>query len=49
MPPGSAMSATMNKGVIPVTDSPLEFEVVSPNPLVGDVLVIYLAQNYTMG
>lgn len=49
MAPGSAMSATMNKGVIPVTDSPLEFVVVTPNPLVGDVLVIALQQNYTMG
>jgi hypothetical protein len=42
LPPGSAMSATMNKGIIPVTDSPLEFTILSPNPVVGDVLVIAL-------
>ena len=43
------MKATMNKGIVPVSDVALNNTVVSPNPLVGDVLVIQLPTNYTAG
>lgn len=49
MPAGSAMSATLNKGIVPVADNPLAWAVRTVNPNTGQVLVIDLAQNYTTG
>jgi len=46
LPSGSAMAATQNAGVVPVTDSPLVWEIKSPNPVCGDVLVIQLPMIY---
>lgn len=35
MPAGSAMSATLNKGIVPVADAPLDWSIKQPNPTCG--------------
>jgi len=43
------MAATMNAGVVPVTNSPLPWIIDSPNPVCGDVLVVELPIIYGAG
>lgn len=49
LPSGSAYSATMNAGVVPVVDNELVFDIKSPNPMSGDVLVLELPMTYGVG
>lgn len=49
LPAGSAMRATLNKGIVPVVNNTLIWDVKSPNPVTGDVLVVQLNMNYTAG
>jgi len=51
MPPGAAINATNNAGNVPVYNDSvsLAFEVKDPNPGSGQVLVIDLGANYTLG
>ena len=37
---GAAMSATYNAGNVPVGNNPLKYVIKSPNPALGDVLVV---------
>ena len=51
MPPGAAMNATMNAGNVPVYNDSvsLNYTIMDPNPGSGQVLVIDLGANYTLG
>lgn len=49
LPPGSAMYATTHAGTTEVTNSTLVWDIKSPNPDSGDVLVIELDKEYMAG
>lgn len=49
LPSGSAYSATMNAGVVPVYYNSLVWDIKTPNPESGDVLVIQLPMTYGAG
>jgi hypothetical protein len=49
MPLGSAMKATMNAGVVPVSNNPLTWTVKTMNANIGQVLVIALPAMYGAG
>jgi hypothetical protein len=43
------MRATLNKGIVPVFNQPLVWDVKFPNNAIGDVLVIELPSEYPKG
>ena len=43
------MSATLNAGVVPVYNSPLVWAIKTPNPAIGEVLVVELPMIYGVG
>lgn len=49
LPAGSAMSAINNAGQVPLVNNPLTYAIMSPNPQIGDVLVIELPSIYGIG
>ena len=50
LPAGSALNATLHQGTVPVYNGTyLVWDIKSPNPGSGDVIVIELDQNYTAG
>lgn len=43
------MSATLNAGVVPVYNNPINWDIKTLNPAIGDVLVIELPMIYGVG